>query len=92
MALGFLDDERLDADQIKTLADLPSLASCRPSFWARFRHRPASWSDVVEPGSSLARVVRAKFAEVGEFLTNFRPGECGRKSNKSNSSVRGLRT
>ena len=61
---GFLDDERLDADQIKTLADLPSLDELRAKLLGTIQ-APASKlvRTLVEPGSSLARVVRAKFAE-----------------------------
>ena len=61
---GFLDDERLDADQIKPLADLPSLAELRAKLLGTIQ-APASKlvRTLVEPGSSLARVVRAKFAE-----------------------------
>jgi len=61
---GFLDDERLDAGQIKTLADLPSLDELRAKLLGTIQ-APASKlvRTLVEPGSSLARVVRAKFAE-----------------------------
>ena len=61
---GFLDDERLDADQIKTLADLPSLDELRAKLLGTIQ-APARKlvRTLVEPGSSLARVVRAKFAE-----------------------------
>ena len=61
---GFLDNERLDADQIKTLADLPSLDELRAKILGTIQ-APASKlvRTFNEPGSSLARVIRAKFVE-----------------------------
>ena len=61
---GFLANERLDADQIKTLADLPSLDELRAKILGTIQ-APASKlvRTFNEPGSSLARVIRAKFVE-----------------------------
>jgi len=61
---GFLDNDRLDADQIKTLADLPSLDGMRAKLLGTLQ-APAGQlvRTLAEPGASLARIVRAKFSE-----------------------------
>ena len=61
---GFLDNDRLDADQIKTLADLPSLNGMRAKLLGTLQ-APAGQlvRTLAEPGASLARIVRAKFSE-----------------------------
>ncbi len=61
---GFLDNERLDADQIKTLAELPSLDELRAKILGTIQAPSGKLvRTLAEPGSSLARIVRAKFAE-----------------------------
>ena len=61
---GSLDNDRLDADQIKTLADLPSLDGMRAKLLGTLQ-APAGQlvRTLAEPGASLARIVRAKFSE-----------------------------
>tara|TARA_Y100001960_G_scaffold229183_1_gene240341 strand:- start:238 stop:747 length:510 start_codon:yes stop_codon:yes gene_type:complete len=61
---GFLDNERLDADQIKTLAELPSLDELRAKILGTIQAPSGKLvRTLAEPGSSLARIIRAKFAE-----------------------------
>ena len=61
---GFLDNERLDADQIKTLAELPSLDELRAKILGTIQAPSGKLvRTLVEPGSSLARIIRAKFTE-----------------------------
>ena len=61
---GFVDNDRLDADQIKMLADLPSLDGMRAKLLGTL-HAPAGQlvRTLAEPSASVARIVRAKFAE-----------------------------
>ena len=61
---GFIDNDRLDADQIKTLADLPSLDGMRAKLLGTLQ-APAGQlvRTLAEPSTSVARIVRAKFAE-----------------------------
>ena len=61
---GFVDNDRLDADQIKTLADLPSLDGMRAKLLGTLQ-APAGQlvRTLAEPSASVARIVRAKFAE-----------------------------
>lgn len=61
---GFIDNDRLDADQIDTLADLPSLDGMRAKLLGTLQ-APAGQlvRTLAEPGSSLARIIRAKFSE-----------------------------
>ena len=59
---GFLDNERLDADQIKTLAELPSLDELRAKILGTIQAPSGKLvRTLAEPGSSLARIIRAKF-------------------------------
>ncbi len=60
---GFLDNDRLDADQIKILADLPSMDGMRAKLLGTLQ-APAGQlvRTMAEPGASLARLVRAKFS------------------------------
>ncbi len=59
---GFLDNERLDADQIKTLAELPSLDELRAKILGAIQAPSGKLvRTLAEPGSSLARIIRAKF-------------------------------
>ena len=59
---GFLDNERLDADQIKTLAELPSLDELRAKILGTIQASSGKLvRTLAEPGSSLARIIRAKF-------------------------------
>ena len=61
---GFVDNDRLDADQIKTLADLPSLDGMRAKLLGTLQ-APAGQlvRTLAEPSASVARIVRAKFSE-----------------------------
>ena len=61
---GFVDNDRLDADQIKTLADLPSLDGMRAKLLGTLQ-APAGQlvRTFAEPSPSVARIVRAKFSE-----------------------------
>jgi large subunit ribosomal protein L10 len=60
---GFLDNDRLDADQIKILADLPSLDGMRAKLLGTLQ-APAGQlvRTMAEPGASLARLIRVKFS------------------------------
>lgn len=61
---GFLDNERLDADQIKTLAELPSLDELRAKILGTIQAPSGKLvRTLAEPGSSLARIIRTKFTE-----------------------------
>tara|TARA_B100000686_G_scaffold331751_1_gene395651 strand:+ start:1708 stop:2217 length:510 start_codon:yes stop_codon:yes gene_type:complete len=61
---GFLDNERLDTDQIKILAELPSLDELRAKILGTIQAPSGKLvRTLAEPGSSLARIIRAKFAE-----------------------------
>ena len=63
---GFLDNDRLDADQIKMLADLPSLDGMRAKLLGTLQAPAAQLvRTLIEPSVSLARIVRAKFGEEG---------------------------
>jgi large subunit ribosomal protein L10 len=63
---GFLDNDRLDADQIKMLADLPSMDGMRAKLLGTLQAPAAQLvRTLVEPSASLARIVRAKFGEEG---------------------------
>ena len=61
---GFVDNDRLDADQIKPLADLPSLDGMRAKLLGTLQ-APAGQlvRTLAEPSASVARIVRAKFSE-----------------------------
>ena len=61
---GFLDNERLDADQIKTLAELPSLDELRSKILGTIQAPSGKLvRTLAEPSSSLARIIRTKFTE-----------------------------
>ena len=61
---GFLDNERLDTDQIKILAELPSLDELRAKILGTIQAPSGKLvRTLAEPGSSLARIIRAKFTE-----------------------------
>jgi len=63
---GFLDNDRLDADQIKMLAALPSLDGMRAKLLGTLQAPAAQLvRTLIEPSVSLARIVRAKFGEEG---------------------------
>ena len=61
---GFLDNEKLDAEQIKTLAELPSLDELRAKILGTIQAPSGKLvRTLAEPGSSLARIIRTKFSE-----------------------------
>ncbi len=63
---GFLNSDRLDADQIKMLADLPSMDGMRAKLLGTLQAPAAQLvRTLIEPSASLARIVRAKFGEEG---------------------------
>ena len=60
---GFLDNEKLDAEQIKTLAELPSLDELRAKILGTIQAPSGKLvRTLAEPGSSLARIIRTKFS------------------------------
>ena len=61
---GFLDNEKLDAEQIKTLAELPSLDELRAKILGTIQAPSGKLvRTLAEPSSSLARIIRTKFSE-----------------------------